>query len=340
MDLMYIRTRAGGSADSGYLSRYEADFEISTSSESDSNDFEIKMPLPNDQEGLYFAENEISTMVFVDGTEYGGIITGSMIDIGSNEITYTGKTWRGILSQYIIEPPAGQDYRVVSGNLAASIRTLPLHPLMSVKDTTYSGGTYQFNRYITVHEGIVGLLADADPDLRLKVTFTQTDEQYTGTIELEIVKVRDLTSLVETSQDYGDRIKLKITRDYKTPHQLICLGQGELHEREVIHLYADDDWNVSQTPIAGAYPVETYDYSSSENLLSDGKKKYAEIIGNHRQIEVSISDLDVELGDIIAAKDLLTGESAQAEISSIIYKCSDYGSYKTESFDYKTKVRT
>ena len=339
MDLMYIRNRTDGSSDSGYLSRYEADFEITTSYESDGNDFEIKMPLPDDQEGLYFAENDISSMVFADGTEYGGIITGSIIDIGSNEITYTGKTWRGILSQYIIEPPAGQDYRIVSGNLAESIRTLPLHPMMLVKDTIYSGGTYQFNRYITVHEGIVGLLTDADPDLRLKVSFTQTDEQYDGVIELEIIKVRDLTPLVEASQDYGDRINLKITRDYNTPHHLICLGKGDLHERQVIHLYADDDWNVSQTPIAGAYPVETYDNSSSNALLKDGKKKYAELIVNHKQIEVSISDLDVELGDFISAKDHLTGESAQAEISSIIYKCSDYGSYKTESFDYKTKVR-
>ena len=339
MDLMYFRTRADGPPDSGYLSYYEADFDISSDIEYVTNDFEIKMPLPESAEGLYFAENKVSTIVAVEGTEYGGIITGSSIDIEEGLITYTGRTWRGMLSQYIIEPPPGQDYRIVSGNLAVSIRTLPMNTMIDVEDTSYSGNTFQFDRYITTFEGVSKLLAAADPDLRFAMSFSQTPGEYTGRVTMEIVKVRDLSSLVEVSQDFNDKIGLKITRDHNTPRHLICLGRGELKDREVVHLYADEDWNIQDASIAGAYPVETYDFSSSENLRDDGIKHFKELIGNHEQIDVSITDLDVRLGDVISARDHLTGENVQAEINKIIYRCEDYGTYQKESYEYKTKVR-
>ena len=338
MELMYIRNR-NGTYDSGYLSGYEVDFDISTENADDTNDFALSMPLPADTAGLLFLEGEISSIIYIDGTEYGGEILGSEQDIAENKITYTGRTWRGTLDQYIIEPPAGQDYLVVSGNLATILRALPMSSYIQVEDTTYSSGSFQFNRYIKVHEGARSLLANVDPSLRLMLSFSQTDGAYTGITSLSIKPANDISDLIEASQDYSDRIKLKMTYDHKTPRHLICLGQGELHEREVIHLYADADWNVSQTPIAGAYPVDAYDYSSSENLLSDGKKHYAELIANHRQIEVSVSDIEVGLGDIISAKNQLTGESIKAEISNIIYHCTDDGRVQTESYQYKTKVR-
>lgn len=339
MDLMYLRTRTDGDPDSGYLSNYEADFEISMDPETSDNDFEIKMALPETSDELFFSENEISSIMFVEGTEYGGIVLGSKIDIEDGLIIYTGKTWRGLLSQYIIEPPEGEDYLIVSGNIADILRALPHHPMIEIEDTEYTSDSFQFDRYITVHKGIMDLLSAADPDLRFSVTFRQTEGDYTGVAALEITTVQDLTALVEVSQDFNDKIGLTITRDHNTPRHLICLGQGELHEREVIHLYADENWDVSQTEIPGAFPVDIYDYGSSEDLLADGMKKYAEIISNHKQIDASISDLEVKLGDVISARDHLTDENVQAEISSIIYKCEDYGSYQKETFEYKTKVR-
>ena len=88
----------------------------------------------------------------------------------------------------------------------------------------------------------------------------------------------------------------------------------------------------------GAYPVEAYDFAASENLLADGRKHFLEVIHNHEQIEVSINDLDIQLSDIIGAKDVLTGEFVSAEITSIIWRCTDYGTYQEESFEYRTRV--
>ena len=283
-----------------------------------------------------WAENEISTIIYVEGTEYGGEISGSEISIADNTIKYTGRTWRGCLDQWIIEPPAGQDYLVVSGNLAESLRLLPMGEFISVSDTPYVGGTYQFNRYIKTFEGATNLLTTAQSNLRMAFRFVSDGES--GTAWLDVVEARDMRNTVEGSQDYNDKIQLTITRDGNTPRELICLGSGELKDREVLKLYADSDWNVSTTPIAGAYPVEVYDFSSSEDLAADGRKHFLELIHNHEQIEVTISDLDIRLSDIIGAKDILTGETVSAEITSIIWRCTNYGDYQVENYEYKTRV--
>lgn len=339
MDIEYIRRKRDGSYDSGYLKNFEADFDISTDTEYVTNDFEIKMPLPDDEEDMLFIENSVETIVFVEGTEYGGLISGSVIDIAENEITYTGRTWRGTESEWIIEPPSGQDYLIVSGNLATSMRRLPHSSYIEIEDTSYTGGTFQFNRYITTFEGVTDLLTAANADYRTAIEFVRDDGAYTGKAKMSITRTRDLTDMIEVSQDYNDQIQLKIIRDGTTPRHLICLGQGELHEREVIHLYADSNWNITRTAIAGAYPVEIYDFSSSDTLLQDGIKHFQEVIGNHEQIDVSISDLDVKLGDIISARDHLSGESVTAEITKIIWHCENNGNYQKETYEYKTKIR-
>jgi len=338
MDLMYIRNR-DGQYDSGILSNFKIDVDISTDTEYVTNDFELQMNIPDDAEELYYVENEVSTIIYAEGTEFGGEITGYKIDVGEGLIKYTGRTWRGLLEEWIIEPPAGQDYKVVSGNLAASIRTLPLPSVIEVQDTTYSGNRFQFDRYCTTFAGITKLIQAANPDLRIAIDFEQDAGAYTGKARLSIVPVRDMTNMVEVSQDYNDKIQLQMTRDGKTPRHLICLGKGELHEREVIHLYADSNWNITRTAIAGAHPVETYDFSASEALLADGTKHYQELISNHKQIDVQISGLDVRLGDIISARHHLIEEDIQAEITKIIWHCENFGNYQVESYEYKTKVR-
>ena len=336
MDLIYVRTDGDGVTTSGYLTNYEATFDVSTDLDYVTNKFEITTALPTSKEGLLWAENEIRTIIYVEGTEYGGEISGSEISIADNTIKYTGRTWRGCLDQWIIEPPAGQDYLVVSGNLAESLRLLPMGEFISVSDTPYVGGTYQFNRYIKTFEGATNLLTAAQSNLRMAFRFVSDGES--GTAWLDVVEARDMRNTVEVSQDYNDKIQLTITRDGNTPRELICLGSGELKDRQVLKLYADSDWNVSTTPIAGAYPVEVYDFSSSEDLAADGRKHFLELIHNHEQIEVTISDLDIRLSDIIGAKDVLTGEAVSAEITSIIWRCTNYGDYQVENYEYKTRV--
>lgn len=335
MDLIYRRVNQLGVADYGYLSHYRGDFDITTDLDNQTNDFVIETILPTTYEELLWVENEVSCMVFVEGTEWGGEIEGSIINIEENTITYTGRTWRGTLDQYVIEPPAGEDYKIVSGNLATILRDLPMNPIIHVEDTSYSTGTFQFARYIKTCNGVDALLKNVNLDLRATFSFSETALETS----MNLTMARDLRSLIEVSQDYNNKIRLRITRDGNTPKRLICLGSGELKDREVINLYADDDWDISQTPIPGAYPVDVYDFSNADDLLKDGIKKFTEVIGNHKQIDVTIDDLDVKLGDIIGARDHLTGEYVSAEISRIVWKVENYGTYQIENFEYETKVR-
>lgn len=337
MELIYVRTRKNGIVDSGYLRNYVGMFDITTDPEYVTNNFEVEMELPDSPDDLFWSENGVSTILYVEGTEYGGLIDGSIINVSESTITYTGRTWRGNLSQWVIEPPAGQDYKTVSGNLATIIRGLPKGDYITVADTTYTTGTYSFQRYVTTFTGIAQLLENVNPNLCTSIAFESSGDS--GSAVLSIGLARDLTSLIEISQDYNDRVALNIKKDGSTPRHLICLGQGDLKDREVIHLYADSSWNITQTPIPGAYPVETYDFSGSENLLSDGMAHYKELIENHEQIEVDIQNLDVKLADIISAKDLLTGETVTAEIVSIIWRVENFGTYQNESFEYQTKLR-
>ena len=194
MDLIYVKTDQNGVQTSGYLSNFEASFDVTTDLDFVTNKFELTMILPETKDGLLWAENEISSIVYVDGTEFGGEISGSVLNIAENTITYTGRTWRGTLDQWIIEPPAGQDYRTVSGNLATSIRTLPLGPYIAVENTTYSGNTYQFERYCTTFSGISNLLTAAQSDLRMVIEWKSSG--YGGTANLSIAPARDLRSIV------------------------------------------------------------------------------------------------------------------------------------------------
>ena len=172
----------------------------------------------------------------------------------------------------------------------------------------------------------------------MRMAFAFESDGYGGKAILNIIEARDRRSEIEVSQDYNDKIQLTIVRDNNTSRHVICLGQGELHEREVIHLYADEDWNITRTPIAGAFPVEAYDDSATEDLLADGTKYFKELIHNHEQIEVNINDLDIQLSDIIGGKDVLTNETVSAEITTILWRVENYGEYQSETFEYKTRV--
>ena len=337
MDLIYIKTTDAGT-ESGFLKNCEVSFDVTTDVDYATNLFELSMSLPEDRSDLLWMEDGVQTIIFAEGTEFGGEVSGYTIDLDEGTVKYTGRTWRGTLSQWIIEPPAGEDYRVVSGNLKVIMDSLPMSDYIEVEQTEYSVGTFQFNRYVNVFEGMTSLMGAVAANLRAGIEFHE-DGNGSGKAVLTFRPARDLTDLVEVSQDYDSRVQLKITVDGDTPRELICLGQGELHEREVIRLYADDDWNISTTAIQGAYPVETYDYSSSTDLLNDGMKHYRELIGNHRQIDLQVGDFDVRLSDIVAGKDVFTGEKVTAEVTSIIYRCIDYGGHKEETYEYKTKVR-
>ena len=107
-------------------------------------------------------------------------------------------------------------------------------------------------------------------------------------------------------------------------NHLICLGQGNLSERTVINLYADENGNVSQNPhYVGLDEIaEVYDYSnveSEEELLKSGIDKLLEY-QKAGSIEITIENSEKDVGDIVGGEEVVTGLKISGEITKKIVK--------------------
>ena len=164
---------------------------------------------------------------------------------------------------------------------------------------------YQFNRYVSYVDGISAMLAQVG--YRLQIKYIETD--LSGYVELSAVPVSEYDSDITTEYTLG-----VTTQGYKMgTNHLICLGQGELHDRTVIHLYADANGNISQTKSLTGLDeiVETYENTSaeSEQLLETGIERLKELL-NYKKLSVSFSgatDQEMYIGDMVTGRDYITG---------------------------------
>lgn len=287
----------------------------------ETQDFELTIPAGAWDPQLFADKNRI----FVTGEEFGGIIGGKKTDTSDGTIILKGRSWRGILSKKIIEPPAGEDYKIVSGELNYILRTLitaaGLGKLITVPEgsteTTVTG--FQFDRYITLLEGIDKLLASKN--YRLQIDYIR-QELAPGYVQMQAVPVTDYSDQVELSQN--NRLQFTFEETKNGVNHLICLGKGELKDRVVLHLYIQKNGTVGTTKhYTGLQEVvDVYDFSSaeSEELTEKGTEKLLEL-ANQKQFAMDITktDINMQIGDIIGGRDYITGMSIKKPIINKIY---------------------
>jgi len=305
MDLIYMDANR---KDVGVMQDYELDLAYGT----DENDFECQIVLGNHCcEAGYF--------IYCEGTEYGGIIDGIEVDTANDEVKYHGRTWHGFLDSKVIEPDAGEDYLIVSGEaneaIGSIIDRLALSDLF-VASTEASGITisnYKMNRYITGYKGIKKMLKASGA--KLLVAFKD------GFVELSAVP------LVDYSQDEQfdtDQMEFSVKKNSNHINHVICLGKGELREREVIHIYADSEGNLSQTQIlTGIQEVaavyENTNAETSEELEQGGIDLLRESWASDEiEFEFNSNDASYDVGDIVGAVERVTGIEVSAEITKKI----------------------
>ncbi|MFC0264925.1 hypothetical protein [Alloscardovia macacae] len=77
---------------------------------------------------------------------------------GNYTIVLAGTSIQGVLDKRIIEPPAGQAYYTINGNLTSGLNTLlsrtQLSSLVRIKNVPARSISFQFDRYTSVWNGL------------------------------------------------------------------------------------------------------------------------------------------------------------------------------------------
>ena len=287
------------------------DFSLDMAFGSDENSFELTCA-PH-------VAPEAGQHVFVDGTEYGGIVDEVGYDAGreaSGTVTCKGRTWHGVLAGKRLLPDSGSGYLSVSGKtgdvLASLIERMGLSRLFSAASGD-SQVSYTFERFC---DGYGGLKALAKANGR-KVAMRRKGSK----VELSLPPAVDYADKVDS-----DLLDFTLTSVYRCVNHLVCAGTGELENRAVVHFYADSAGNVSHTQsLFGVDEISAlYDYSNAdeEKLEEEGRKKLQEY-QTHGSVEVEAhDDIDVDVGDVISARDNAHGRTVSAEVAKKIVKVS------------------
>ena len=296
--------------DQGALLEYYLDLEESFSSENGDNTFQLECSI---------ASNVVKKeeYIYVEGTEYGGIIDSVKLDTQKGTLYFKGRTWRGILESKIISPETGSDFLVVSGDLnealSSIIKSVNLTGLFAVP-TEMSGITvsnFRF-RYCDAYEGIIKMLSQNGAKLHI--------EWNKGRVVISAVPIVDFSQEKEISSDLFDFV---IEETQHTVNHMIGLGKGELSARQVVHKYIGVDGNITdkQYYFGNDEIMMKYDYPNCESLEELEEKTAEKLLQEavDSKVKITAYDLQADIGDKFTATDVVSGLSVtQYVVNKII----------------------
>ncbi|MDD4280273.1 MAG: hypothetical protein PHX74_11140 [Candidatus Sumerlaeales bacterium] len=263
---------------------------------------------------------EIGHYIYSPDTEFGGMVEKIQHSTARQQITVSGVTWRGMLHRKIIVPASGQDYlTITAADANAAINTIvdgSLGTLFGVSASA-SGITIANKkfRYTNMLTGIEDMLEEEGA--ALEVAFDQSAKSVT----LSARAVVNYSATIDLSQDYG--VDMVTTEGgFDRYNHIIALGAGELADRDIVHIYRLADGSMTTVAPAWAGTVDdyvtTYDYNNPETIaiLQKGAEERAAEYAPLNQVEIdpAVDGLDLKLGDIVGARDRLTGMAGTAVI--------------------------
>ncbi len=277
----------------GVLLNYSLDLDCGQT-----NDFEISVGIHNNI--LHHTDR-----FYIADTEYGGIVDNVKADTRNSKIFYSGRTWRGVLSKKIIKPLPGDDYYIVSGEANAIIQEMldyvNLNGLFVAGETTdINISSYSFNRYTDLLSGLSAMLRRVDA--RLKIRYID------GFVEVSAEPAVDYSDEIEFSQD--GKVHFIAEDNQGGVNHLICLGSGELSARQVVDLYIDENGNIGNQYYFGTDEiVAIFDFPNAESLqelTEHGINRLMELASS-QSVDINVEDMELELGDIVAGREEITG---------------------------------
>lgn len=273
----------------------------------------------------WYEELTFSSLIYIMGTEYGGIIGEVLTDTTLDYVELKGLSWRGRLAKKIIQPPAGSDYKTVSGELHTVMKSL-IEPefnglfVVSQEDTGVMVSNYQFERYCTLLDGLTKMLKSKG--YRLQLSFRR-EQNEPGYLYIEAVPIVDYSNQIELSRD----CQLNYTMDDKRDgvNHLIVTGKGEMQDRNVLHLYVQEDGTIgNQQYYTGLQEIaEVYENTSTETdeLQSKSEERLQELMNKKTfKMDVAALGIDISIGDIVGGRDYLTGMYMAKPVENIVYE--------------------
>ena len=256
--------------------------------------------------------------LYIDGTEYGGIVDQYTQQTGSEVTTYIGRTWHGILAGKVLVPASGNDYYTLSGDantcIASVLTKVGLSSVFTARSTA-AGFTvnYQFDRFCNAYEGLLKMCQSVGAVLMI--------QRHDGKTEIWAEQVSTITDEADS-----DLMRFDVTKAHRVVNHLVCAGEGELQDRIVIDLYADSSGNISQSQsLTGVDEIALYyNYSGADSaeLLSSGTQKLKEYQTNGGASVDSVGVGDWHVGNKLEVRDNRTGVTVTAVIAKKIVKVS------------------
>ena len=252
--------------------------------------------------------------VYIPGTEYGGLIEKTEDTTGEDLHTYKGWTWRGLLTQAVVSPPSGADYYTASGDLheiIAGLVSTRFSGLFTVPATlTGKTANFQADRYCTVHEALTDLCEENG--YKLVIEAYKAD-----TVKVEL-RAEPVVTVAGTYNE-DNRLSLTFADNQMGINHLICMGKGDLRDRQRVDLYVDANGNIGTTKYhTGLWEREQYfDYPNAESLAElekQGRKRLKEVMSK-KMLQINrIQDVEMDIGDIVTGKHTVSGTSVSAPI--------------------------
>ena len=307
-----------------FFEKFDSEISIKAGATINDNSFELTLSERDWKENPIL----IGHHIYIDGTEWGGVVEKIEHDTESGSLTISGLNWRGMLIRKVIEPTPGSAYLIVSGeaNSVLSARVAAFGGVFSA-DTKDTGVTISAAwRYSELMNAIE--TAFEAQGLTVSIRYIAANQS----VFIGARTVVDYSGEIDLSQDYG--ISIKSTQgQLNSYNHVIALGAGELLDRDVIHVYRLDDGTMTTAApdwIGTAKDkVITYDYNNPESLddlQSGAEKRLFEYTPNDGvELDPGDAEIDLEMGDIVGARDRLTGFSASARIVGKILKIDSSG---------------
>ena len=265
MDLIYGQFKNDAIEDINVLQDYSFDEQYGLGD--DTNDFVCKVQKYNHK---CVADN----VLYVEFTEYGGIIDTIDVDSKSGVVSYKGRTWHGVLNSHVIEPLTSRAARQYSGEINdilgdmiedLGVGNIFIADAVPLNDRDVEVAAFSV-RYEKGYSAMIRLMQETE--CKLIMYF------FNGMVHIGALRAVDFSH--DEEFDNGQTPYRAGITDNNVNH-LICLGKGENEQRAVIHLFTDER-GIIQPYTLISNPLEDCEYIlDKRNQVITGYEEITEI---------------------------------------------------------------